>query len=542
MPRHRPRRNSDPVAMRMLPAFALAAACVVVAAVAMPAPSKAATPAYFFDGTVIGGIDAPSNSEFLPDGRIFITGQYTAQLTLVVGDAPAVAYVAGTIPNVRSGGEAGLVGVTVDPQFPTRPYVYVHATHTPPNEIRVTRYTLTGDLAWAGNGAMTIDPASARVILGGLPDFAAKHNGGTLRFGPEGMLYIGLGDDDDPCRAQDLTKLQGKILRVDVAGLPAGPGPAPRYATITPAGNPFAAHPDSAARLVWALGLRNPFSFTIDRVTGCLVIGDVGNEGWEEIEVACSGGKNFGWPHFEGPTRSALTCAGADTTAFVAAAYAYPHPEPGYSVFAGPVYRAPAGVAYPFPLVNEGMIFMGDTWRGWVRRLAPSGPDWALAPPEFGQPNATDWATGIRYITSMHVGPKDGWLYYTMLYRTTPTSGPGELRRYGYVGPTAGVDDPPAGGSGLAFTGAHPSPARGDRLVELAWRQPAPAPVSLRLHDMRGRFVRALVSAADGVRAAGPHQMAWDGRAADGTRAVPGVYVATLESQGERRKLRLVRL
>ena len=100
---------------------------------------------------------------------------------------------------------------------------------------------------------MTLDPASARVVLGALPDVAAKHNGGTLRFGPDGMLYVGLGDDDNPCRAQDLTKLQGKILRLDVSGMPAGGGPAPRYSTLTPAGNPFVAHADSAARLVWAL-------------------------------------------------------------------------------------------------------------------------------------------------------------------------------------------------------------------------------------------------------------------------------------------------
>ncbi len=527
--------------MRHVPVLLALAAHLVGIGVATK-PVRAATPTYFLEEAVLAGIDAPSNSQFLPDGRILITGQYTAQVTLVVGDSPAVAFVAGTIPNVRSGGEAGLLGVTVDPRFPARPHLYVHATHTPPNEIRVTRYTLTGDLAWAGNGAMSIDPGSARVILAGLPDLAPKHNGGTLRFGIDGMLYIALGDDDDPCRAQDLTKLQGKILRVDVSGVPAGAGAAPRYATITPPGNPFVAHADSAARLVWALGLRNPFSFTIDPLTGCLVIGDVGNELWEEIDLACSGGRNFGWPHFEGPVRTTLTCAGADTTALVAPAYTYVHTEPGFSVFAGPVYRVPAGATDPFQPENEGMIFMGDTWRGWVRRLAPSGPDWTLAPPEFGQPNATDWATGPRYITSMHVGPLDGSLYFTMLYRTTPTSGPGELRRFRYVGPTTAVDDSPVGGSNLAFTGAHPSPARGDGLVELAWRQPTAAPINLRMHDVRGRFVRALVSAAEGVRAAGPHHVAWDGRAADGSRAAAGIYVATLEAQGVRRTLRLVRL
>ncbi len=418
----------------------------------------------------------------------------------------------------------------------------MHATHTSPNEIRVTRYTLTGDLAFGGNGAMTIDPASARVVLGALPDLAAKHNGGTLRFGPDGMLYVGLGDDDSPCLAQDLTKLQGKILRLDVSGLPAGGGLAPPYAAITPPDNPFVAHADSAARLVWASGLRNPFSFTIDPPTGCLVIGDVGNDGWEEIEVACSGGKNFGWPHYEGPWRTPLDCAGADTTAFVGADYQYAHVGLGYAVFAGPVYRAPAGATAPFPLVNEGMIFMGDTWKGWVRRLAPTNPGWTLAPPENGQPSPTEWANGPRYITSMHVGPKDGSLWYTMLYRTAPTSGPGEVRRFRYVGTTTGVDDPAGAGGGLAFTGALPSPARGDRAVDLAWRQPAPAPVSLRLFDVRGRLVRTLAAPADGVRAAGVHRVAWDGLASDGSRVAPGIYLATLEAQGVRTTARVARL
>ena len=157
--------------------------------------------------------------------------------------------------------------------------------------IEMAMWSLLGErpvdvLAWESFGQEWVTDVTKQLkldarVLGGeygaLPDLAAKHNGGTLRFGPDGMLYVGLGDDDSPCRAQDLTKLQGKILRLDVSSLPAGGGPAPRYAMLTPPDNAFVAHADSAARLVWALGLRNPFSFTIDAPTGCLVIGDVGN-------------------------------------------------------------------------------------------------------------------------------------------------------------------------------------------------------------------------------------------------------------------------
>ena len=162
-------------------------------------------------------------------------------------------------------------------------------------------------------------------MLAALPDGRRSTTAARCASAPTACSTWASATTTIPCLAQDLTKLQGKILRLDVSGLPAGGGPAPLYAAITPPDNPFVAHADSAARLVWALGLRNPFSFTIDPPTGCLVIGDVGNDAWEEVEVACAGGKNFGWPHYEGPWRTPLTCADADTTAFVSADYQYEH-------------------------------------------------------------------------------------------------------------------------------------------------------------------------------------------------------------------------
>ena len=513
-----------------------------------PASAFPAPPTQFVDELVAGPFDAPTNSSFLPDGRLLVVEQYTAQVRLVVKGQIATIDPVGTVPSIRSGGEAGLLGVAVDPGFPARPYVYLHGTWRGPvpgtNAIRIWRYTLTGDLAFSGDGALQMDPASQYLVLADGPDAAPSHNGGTLRFGPDGRLYASIGDDENPCRALAVNRLNGKILRLDVSQLPPGAGGPPRYATIAAAGNPFLASPDSAAWLVWAMGLRNPFSFTIDPATGCLHFADVGNVLWEEIDVACTPGMNFGWPHYEGNQRMAFTCPLVDTTQFVAPVHAYFHAGTGWAVFGGPVYHAPAGATAPYPASYENTYFYGDTWRSFVRRLVPSGGGaWAPADSVPGQPNATDWMNGMRYITSMHVGP-DGSLWYTVLYRVDP-DGPGEVRRIRYVAPAVGVDEPfaaGAGGPGLAFVAARPSPARADAGTELVWRQPRPSPVALRILDLRGRLVRRLVSPADGVRAAGEHRLTWNGRDAAGRIAPAGVYVARIEGAGATSALRIVRL
>ncbi|MEO6463395.1 MAG: PQQ-dependent sugar dehydrogenase, partial [Candidatus Eisenbacteria bacterium] len=455
------------------------------------------TPTGFVDELVVAPFDAPTNSCLLPDGRLFVVEQYTARVRLVVNDQMSAIDPAGVVSGIRSGGEAGLLGVAVDPGFPGRPYVYVQGTYLgTPNTVRIWRYTLTGDLAFTGNGAMALDPASRYTVLADGPDAAPSHNGGTLRFGPDGRLYAAIGDDENPCRAQSLSHLNGKILRLDVSQLPPGGGGPPRYAAITPADNPFVANPDTVARLVWARGLRNPFSFTIDPSTGCLFIGDVGSQQWEEIDVVCAAGKNLGWPHYEGNYRTTINCPGIDTTQFVPPTHQYLHDGAGWAVFSGPLYRAPAGAVAPYPAAYENTYFYGDTWRGLIRRLVPAGGGaWTPAAPVPGQPNATDWTTGIRYITSMHVG-RDGSLYYTMLYRVEPASGPGEVRRIRYIDPGVGVDDgASADGAAIAFVAARPSPARRASPVELVWRQARPGPVTLTVHDVNGRTVRTLLGA-----------------------------------------------
>src|SRR4029079_10063408 len=123
-----------------------------------------------------------------------------------------------------TGAERGLLSIAVDPGWPARPYVYVHHTQTG-NVIRILRFTATGDLSNASSTNLTL--GSAYTVLGNLQDNAFNPNGGTLRFGNDGMLSLSLGDDATGCPAQDSTQLLGCILRFDVSRLPAGAGGPP---------------------------------------------------------------------------------------------------------------------------------------------------------------------------------------------------------------------------------------------------------------------------------------------------------------------------
>jgi glucose/arabinose dehydrogenase len=184
---------------------------------------------------------------------------------------------------VSTGNEQGVLGLAFSPDGSK---LYVDTTGTD-NHTRVTEYTMDGD---------AIDASSAREVLFVEQPFP-NHNGGDLKFGPDGMLYVSLGDGGaggDPLGSgQDINSLLGKILRID----PNESGSAP-YAV--PGDNPFV--DDDGADEVWAYGLRNPWRFSFDRVTGDLWIGDVGQNAYEEISFgpAGVGGRNYGWNSREG--------------------------------------------------------------------------------------------------------------------------------------------------------------------------------------------------------------------------------------------------
>lgn len=417
-----------------------------------------ALPGGFSDQPMVSGLSEPVGMAFLPDGRLLVTEQRTATIQLLIPGAISTISAIGTVPEVNAGGaEQGLLGIAVDPGWPTRSFVYVHYDHAGDAKIRISRFLVTGDVDFSSNRALAISPTSRYDLLIDAPDTQPNHNGGTLRFGPDGMLYASLGEDGNRCAAQDSVSLHGVILRLDVSRLPTDPGgPAPK-ALIAAAGNPFAAHPDSNARLVWALGLRNPFRFHIDAPTGDVVIADVGEQIWEEIDLAASGGLNFGWPHYEGPAPFNQSCPDANT-AFVAPIHAFDRRGNPAAIVGAGLYRRPAGGAHAFPTTYDGDYFFSDYYIGFVRRLVRSGDAWSMAPPVPGQPTTEDWATGLGHVSDWLMGPT-GALWYCKQSNDLFEAATGEVRRIVY---TAGA--PPV------IASVQATPGEDGRSATLQWQ------------------------------------------------------------------------
>ena len=273
-------------------------AIVLVALVACSSAARgqpALTPQPF-----VSGLASPVEIAHAHDasGRLFIVeqgGRIRIVRTGVLQAAPFLDLSAANGGPVRTGGEQGLLGLAFHPSYITNGLFFVHYTRAlagdaSGNEIVIARYARS-----AANPDIA-SPTGTVLLAIAHPQFA-NHNGGKLAFGPDGYLYIGVGDggsaNDPRNNAQNLSQLLGKILRIDVDG-------AVGYAI--PPDNPFVGQ--AAARPeVWAYGLRNPWRFSFDRATGDLYIGDVGQNSIEEIDFVARGtpaGLNFGWRVFEG--------------------------------------------------------------------------------------------------------------------------------------------------------------------------------------------------------------------------------------------------
>ncbi len=252
-----------------------------------------------------------------------------------------------------SGGERGLLGMTFHPDFSTNGYVYLSYTNNESGLVsRISRFSLAA-------GGTTLDPSSEQIILTVAQPYS-NHNGGQISFGPDGYLYIGLGDGGsggDPLgHGQDTNTLLGAMLRIDV-----GDGSSGTYSI--PADNPFAS--SGGMPEIFAYGLRNPWRWSFDRVTGNLWLGDVGQGSYEEIDIITNG-SNYGWNTMEG-----LHCYDApscDQTGLTLPVSEYDH-SVGYSVTGGYVYR---GSAIPF---LEGQYLYADFSTGRIWALQQTGPD-----------------------------------------------------------------------------------------------------------------------------------------------------------------------
>jgi glucose/arabinose dehydrogenase len=330
--------------------------------------SQAATilDAGFTDTTVVTGISNPTTMAFAPDGRLFVA-QQTGQLRVVKNGALlATPFV--TL-SVDSAGERGLLGITFDPSFASNHFVYAYYT-TPSGGThnRISRFTASGDVAVAGSEQVLVDlPALSS---------ATNHNGGALHFGNDGKLYVSVGENATGSNAQSMSIPFGKMLRFNSDG------------TI-PADNPFFGSTSGVNRAIWALGLRNPFTFDVRRSTGAIMINDVGNSSWEEVNVG-GAGRNYGWPATEGATTN---------PAYTTPLFAYPHAggtDGGCAITGGAFYDP---TTPQFPASYVGKYFFADYCNGWMRKLDPATGSVSV------------FATGLSSVVDIRVGP-EGALYY----------------------------------------------------------------------------------------------------------------------------------
>jgi glucose/arabinose dehydrogenase len=304
---------------------------------------------------------------FAPDGRLFIAEQGGALRVVKNGALLPTPFV--TV-STAADGERGLLGVAFHPQFATNGWVYLYYTSSSGGaHNRVVRYTAVGDVA-----------AGAETILIDLPNLssATNHNGGALHFGPDGKLYVAVGDNATGSNAQSMSITFGKMLRFNDDG-------------SIPNTNPFFGSTTGLNRAIWTLGLRNPFTFGFQPGTGRMFINDVGQNAWEEINDGLAG-SNYGWPTAEG-------LGGAPT--YVDPLYAYGHSNNSTLVvgqaIVGSAFYNPGTVLYPVEYV--GSYFFGDYVQGWVKRM------------DIANGNAVySFWNGSAAITDLAVGP-DGALY-----------------------------------------------------------------------------------------------------------------------------------
>lgn len=413
--------------------------CTTLLCGASPGLLRAATvPDNFVDAEVVTGFSQPVGFAFLPDGRALVIEQKTAQIRLVVNGGIGTVDPLITVPNVNSSGnERGLLGIDVDADWPARPYIYVYYSHSGTSTNYLSMYTATGDLSDPMSSNLLILPASLYHLLTDIPDNASNHNGGTVRVDTDGMIYVSIGDDADQCSAQQVNDLKGVILRLDPALMPGiGTGP-PAKADITPVDNPFVSI-DPNTRLVYCYGLRNPFRFNVDPVSGNLFIADVGLSQFEEVSQA-TGGENFGWPFREGPAlRTTGGCSepgGPGGTVYDGPIAYYDRAGFTASIVSGGLYRQ---VSWPvddsFPAEYDGDCFYVEYYQGWMRRITWDGAQWVQAAPVAGQPSPDNWAEGLTYASDFLVGP-DGALWYLLQFGTSG----GSLRRIAYAGTTTTV-------------------------------------------------------------------------------------------------------
>jgi glucose/arabinose dehydrogenase/PKD repeat protein len=322
----------------------------------------------FVESQIAGGLASPVSLQFAPDGRVFICEQAGKIRIVKNGQLLADSFLELA---VDANGDRGLQSICFDPDFASNNFVYVvYTSATAPAHNIVSRFTASGDTALAASELKLLD----------LTNFStsAHHCCSTIDFGPDGKLYIGTADNSTGANAQSFTSLLGKILRINADG------------TI-PADNPFTGSTSDEFRAIWAMGLRNPFTFSFQRGTGRLLINDVGDSTSEEINEGAAG-INYGWPATEGWTSDSR---------FRPPLYGYSHgtgPTSGCAITGGTFYNP---VTNQFPAQYVGSYFFIDYCTAWIRRI------------DLNNGNAiTGFAAGISGNPINLRTSKDGSLYF----------------------------------------------------------------------------------------------------------------------------------
>lgn len=327
----------------------------------------ATVPPGFADLPLAAGLSGPTAMALAPDGRIFVT-QQSGEVRVIKNGALLAAPFLDL--EVGAGSERGLLGVAFDPDFSSNNFVYVYYTTSfSPTHNRVSRFTANGDLAAAGSESVLLELDN----LSG----ATNHNGGALHFGNDGKLYVAVGDNANGANSQSLSNLLGKILRIN-----ATPG------DVIPDDNPFVDTPGARGE-IWALGLRNPFTFSVQPGTNRIFVNDVGQNTWEEVNNLVKGG-NYGWPNTEGPTND---------PDFIAPVFAYRHdtgqPQ-GRAITGGAFYNPTTNV---FPAGFTGDYFFSDLTGNFIWKY------------DVATDTAGPFATGLSNPVDLKVRPNGDLLY-----------------------------------------------------------------------------------------------------------------------------------
>ncbi len=334
------RRRSPSPGVLVVCALVLSAALAALVLPAGEAEGAGRVPQGFAQARLAAGLNDPTTMAMAPDGRIFVA-QQSGQLR-VIKDGRLVGTPAMDLSaRIDAAGERGLLGIAFDPAFRNNRWVYLYYTQRASGAMaahnRVVRFAVSGDrlLASSQKVILDLDNLSSRT----------NHNGGAIRFGKDGKLYVAVGENGNADNAQNFGNRLGKMLRINKDG------------TI-PADNPFEGRTQGENRAIWAMGLRNPYTFAVQPGSGRIFINDVGARAWEEINFGIKGA-NYGWPVHEGPETDPM---------YNPPLYAYGHgtgKNLGCAITGGAFYN-PGTVT--FPRAFAGDYFFADFCGGYIRR------------------------------------------------------------------------------------------------------------------------------------------------------------------------------